>query len=200
MQIFFMLRCMIVVVTVYSATAFGELGPVYGKKGVWYQARLTWYQSYPEEGSEECLKFNGCEYAGLFAFADTKKSEEWVRENNIIAVHSAHARWLRLEQLRLRINPEDTTKEIVGTVYDMCADSDCNGCCTRNVGDAGYLIDLEISTLKRLGFTKDSYPYYIYFMIYETDKDRIKREISELESSIRKKDKEIKKEEKRLGM
>src|SRR5690242_2183412 len=32
----------------------------------WKSARKTWYTSYPDPNSEECIKFNGCMWAGLF--------------------------------------------------------------------------------------------------------------------------------------
>lgn len=178
--------------TLFSTTFAGEVAPAYGEKGVWYKARLTWYQSYPEENSEECVAFSGCDYAGHFAFFDYQKSEKWVRENNIVAVHSDHGKWLGLEDLRLRLDPEDESSEIIGTVYDVCSDRDCGGCCSRNANETGYLIDLEIHTLERLGFTKDEYPYYIYFKIYETEKQRVKREERERKRAARKARKEAK--------
>ncbi len=162
----------------FSLTA-GELGPVWGEKGVWYKAHLTWYQSYPAEGSAEYVKYSGGEYQGAFAFVNHQKSAEWVRENNIVAVHSEHGKWLRLKDLQLRLDPEDEESEIIGTVYDICSDLDCNGCCSRNASESGYLIDLEIHTLRRMGFTKDSYPEYIYFKIYENERERERRESRE---------------------
>ena len=34
---------------------------------VWHQANLTWYTSWPEPDSEECIEYNGCTWAGYFA-------------------------------------------------------------------------------------------------------------------------------------
>jgi hypothetical protein len=31
----------------------------------------------------------------------------------------------------------------------MCSDSDCDGCCTENAGDIGFLIDIEKYTRER---------------------------------------------------
>jgi hypothetical protein len=39
--------------------------------------------------------------------------------------------------------------EIVVTVLDECADSDCSGCCTQNKGSADELIDVESYTNAR---------------------------------------------------
>lgn len=198
MQTLWILRLTVLILCLNSINVLGELGPNFGKNGVWYKARLTWYQSYPKEDSEECIKYNGCEHAGYFAFLGYQKSREWVEENNIIAVHSEHTKWLGLKKLRLRPDPENAENEIVGTVYDFCSDEDCYGCCTRNANKTGYLIDLEFNTLQRLGYTKDNYPEYIYFMVYETKKDKLKREIKEIKKKIRIKNREIKKEEKIL--
>ena len=41
--------------------------------------------------------------------------------------------------------------EIFVKVLDLCSDSDCNGCCTNNLGGDGYLIDIEKYTMQRFG-------------------------------------------------
>ncbi len=185
----------VLLITLTLHTLGGEVAPAYGKKGVWYKAHLTWYQSYPDENSEECIAYSGCDYAGLFAFVDYQQSKKWVEKNNIVAVHSDHGKWLGREDLQLRTDLEDSSSEIIGTVYDVCSDSDCSGCCSRNAGETGYLIDLEINTLRRMGYTKDDYPYYIYFKIYETEKQRAKREKKELKKEERRLKKESRKKE-----
>ncbi len=172
-----------------------EVAPAFGEKGIWYKAHLTWYQSYPDENSEECIAYSGCDYAGQFAFLDYQQSEKWVKKNNIVAVHSDHGKWLGREDLQLRVDLEDPESEIIGTVYDVCSDSDCSGCCSRNAGETGYLIDLEINTLRRMGYTKDKYPYYIYFKIHETDKQRLKREKKEQKKEARRLKKEKRKKQ-----
>lgn len=114
---------------------------------VWRQANLTNYTSYPEPGSEECIKYNGCMWAGQFAALNGKQSEEWVRSNNIVAVHGKDFAMYKLKTLRLR----QGSKQIDAKVYDMCADSDCSGCCTRNSSQTGFLIDVEKYTMERFG-------------------------------------------------
>jgi hypothetical protein len=115
--------------------------------GTWRNANLTWFTSYPDPGSEECTKYNGCMWAGYFAFVDGKQSEAWVQQHNIAAVHSKDAAAYALKTLRLR----QGTKQIDVTVYDMCSDSDCSGCCTQNSSQTGFLIDLESYTAERFG-------------------------------------------------
>ncbi len=112
----------------------------------WNKANLTYYTSYPEKGSEECTKYNGCKWAGRFSAVSGRKSREWVASRNIIAVHSKDYEELKLKRILLRKG----NKSIIATVYDQCADSDCKGCCTRNLR-YGHLIDIEENTMKRFG-------------------------------------------------
>ena len=112
---------------------------------VWHQANLTWYTSWPEPGSEECIEYNGCTWAGYFAGVEGQMTEEWVKEHNIIAVHEKDWKKYKLKTFRLRMNGST----IDAVVYDMCSDSDCDGCCTENAGDIGFLIDIEKYTRER---------------------------------------------------
>jgi hypothetical protein len=68
----------------------------------WYKANLTHYESYPDPGSEECIKFNGCTWAGQFYGLPDKKPESWVMANNIAAIHLKDWNWLGLKTLNLR--------------------------------------------------------------------------------------------------
>ncbi len=113
----------------------------------WRRGNLTNFTSYPDPGSEECEDFGGCDWAGYFAFVDGQQSEDWVRTHNIAAVHADDADTYALRTLRLR----DGDKQIDVTVYDMCSDSDCDGCCTRNRAETGFLIDIEYYTAQRFG-------------------------------------------------
>lgn len=112
---------------------------------VWNKANLTWYESYPDPGSEECIEYNGCLWAGYFAALDEQQTEEWVKANNIIAVHEKDFERYKLKTFRLRKNGA----EIDAVVYDKCADSDCDGCCTQNAGALNFLIDIEVNTRAR---------------------------------------------------
>ncbi len=114
---------------------------------VWHKASLTEFESYPDPGSEECVKYNGCAYVGEFAFVDGKEPKSWVKAHNIAAVHSKDANKYKLKTLRLKKNGA----QIDVTVYDECADSDCSGCCTQNAQPSGFLIDLEKYTAQRFG-------------------------------------------------
>ncbi len=117
--------------------------------GTWRRANLTNFTSYPDPNSDECINYNGCLWAGQFAFVSGKQPESWVQANNIIAIHSRDANTYRLKTFRLR----QGTRTIDAKVYDMCADSDCGGCCTQNAnaGGIGFLIDVEKYTMQRFG-------------------------------------------------
>lgn len=112
---------------------------------VWHQANLTWYTSWPEPDSEECIEYNGCMWAGYFAGVEGQMTEEWVSQHNIIAVHEKDWKQYKLKTFRLRMNGST----IDAVVYDMCSDSDCDGCCTENAGEIGFLIDIEKYTRER---------------------------------------------------
>ena len=112
---------------------------------VWNRAALTWYTSWPETGSEECEDYNGCTWAGWFAGLEDQQIEEWVSEHNIIAIHEKDWDTYKLKTFRLRKGGYT----IDAVVYDKCADSDCDGCCTKNAGKIGFLIDIESYTRAR---------------------------------------------------
>ncbi|HEX2671842.1 MAG TPA: hypothetical protein VHM25_13260 [Polyangiaceae bacterium] len=113
---------------------------------VWKTANKTNYTSYPEPGSDECVKFSGCLYEGLFAACEQKRSLEWVKSHNIVAAFP-DLKTLELHDLCLKSG----TKQIIVTVYDTCGDSDCDGCCTKNKGNQDELIDIESFTDARWG-------------------------------------------------
>lgn len=114
----------------------------------WYSARLTNYTSYPDPGSEECIAYNGCTWAGQFyGIPDQKMSPSWVQSHNIVAVHLKDWPWLKLKTLKLR----QGGKEIYVRVYDACADADCDGCCTQNLQGKDHLIDIEKYTMEKFG-------------------------------------------------
>jgi hypothetical protein len=113
----------------------------------WHKAALTNYESYPASDSEECVAYNGCTWAGQFYGIDGKQSEEWVAEHNIVAVHLKDWDWLGMKVLRLR----QGGRKIEVRAIDACSDADCDGCCTKNLGGDGYLIDIEKSTMRRFG-------------------------------------------------
>ncbi len=68
-------------------------------------------------------------------------------EHNIIAIHEKDFDTYKHKTLRLT----QGDKTIDAVVYDMCSDSDCNGCCTQNAGELGFLIDVESYTAERFG-------------------------------------------------
>ena len=118
-----------------------------GCEGKWQKAALTTYSSYPEPGSEECIDYNGCAWAGQFYGLPEAQTREWVAAHNIAAVHERDWASLGMQTLQLR----QDKRQIEVQVIDICADADCNGCCTQNLGGDGFLIDLESATMARFG-------------------------------------------------
>ena len=119
---------------------------------VWNKANLTWYISWPDPGSEECVVYNGCQWAGYFAGLEDQQTEEWVSQHNIISIHEKDWNKYKLKTFRLRQNG----RSIDAVVYDKCADSDCDGCCTQNAGTLGFLIDIESYSCERFSGKKDA--------------------------------------------
>lgn len=113
---------------------------------VWKSANKTNYESYPAPGSAECIEYNGCTWEGQFAACSGKKPESWVKAHDIVAAFPDF-KTLALHDLCLRHG----SKTMIVTVLDTCGDSDCDGCCTRNLGDAQQLLDLEKYTNERFG-------------------------------------------------
>jgi len=114
----------------------------------WYTASLTSYESYPTS-EQECYDYNGCEWQGQFYGLDGVKSEQWVSEHNIVAVHLKDWDWLGNHQLRIRQGGH----EILAMAYDACSDDDTasGSACTDNLGDNDFLIDMEKYTMNRFG-------------------------------------------------
>ena len=129
-----------------SAGGAGSTADCSNTSLVWKSANKTNYTSYPDPGSEECIKYNGCTWAGQFAACNGTKSEDWVAAHNIVSAFPDFTA-LKLHDLCLRKGQ----KLIVVTVLDTCADSDCSGCCTQNKGSADELIDIESYTDARWG-------------------------------------------------
>jgi hypothetical protein len=107
----------------------------------WRTAHKTWYESYPDPNSEECIEYNGCFWEGQFAACEGKKEESWVAAHHIVSAFPDFEE-LELHDLCLRKG----SNTIVVTVIDTCSDLDCDNCCTENLGDAEQLIDMESYT------------------------------------------------------
>ena len=113
---------------------------------VWKTANKTEFTSYPDPGSEECIKYSGCQYEGMFAGCGPVMPLSWVQSHDIVSVFPDFAT-LKHHDLCLKSG----SKTMVVLVIDTCADSDCSGCCTQNKGNASELIDIESFTAARFG-------------------------------------------------
>lgn len=113
----------------------------------WRSANLTYYSSYPDPNDFECRTASECPWMGKFKGVQDKQPESWVKQNNIIAVHSRDYEWLKGKTIKIK----QDEKEINATVYDECSDADCKGCCSANLGNENFLIDMEKNTMLRFG-------------------------------------------------
>ena len=113
---------------------------------VWKTANKTEFTSYPDPGSEECIKYSGCQYEGMFAGCGPVMPLSWVQSHDIVSVFPDFAT-LKHHDLCLKSG----SKTMVVLAIDTCADSDCGGCCTQNRGSANELIDIESFTAARFG-------------------------------------------------
>jgi hypothetical protein len=111
----------------------------------WKTANETVFESYPPPNSAECIQFNGCMYEGQFQDCTNTMPKSWVQSHNLVSVFP-DSNTLALHNLCLK---SSSGKTIVVIAVDTCADSDCSGCCTQNLGSADELIDVEINTDKR---------------------------------------------------
>ena len=134
-----------------SSASVASSGTEAASDTVWNKANLTWYIAWPDPGSEECVKYNGCQWAGYFAGISGQQTEEWVSQHNIISIHEKDWDKYKLKTFRLRQNG----RTIDAVVYDKCADSDCDGCCTQNAGQLRFLIDIESYSCERLTGDKE---------------------------------------------
>lgn len=128
-----------------------------GGGGSWKKARATFYNSFPDCCSDkkanqtECDKYSGCKYQGIFAYVG-KKDKSWVQSNNIIAFFDRSAKGAgAYKNKKIRVRNPKTGKTLEVLVADTCGDQDCDppGCCSKNAGSAGYLVDFEYNTAKR---------------------------------------------------
>jgi hypothetical protein len=133
--------------TTRAAGAAGAAGGCDAPGLVWKTGAKTNFTSYPDPGSDECVKYSGCDYVGQFAACDQTQTQAWVMSHDIVAAFPDFAA-LKLHDLCLK---SSSGKTIVVTVLDTCGDADCSGCCTKNKGTADELIDVESYTNARWG-------------------------------------------------
>jgi hypothetical protein len=140
----------------------------------WKVASVTTYTSYPEcctnsvVDQTECTDFSACDYQGLFAFLPDRQSKEWVQNNAVCAFFTTHGDLDTYKNQVIRIDKRSTDGSSIVVecnVVDTCADSDCNGCCTTNAGQAGYLIDMEYWTVLRSYGNIDAADGQVYFQL-----------------------------------
>mmetsp|Transcript_6319 Transcript_6319/g.7853 ORF Transcript_6319/g.7853 Transcript_6319/m.7853 type:complete len:234 (+) Transcript_6319:35-736(+) len=98
----------------------------------------------------ECDDYSACDYPGEFAAFDNPVSYEYVTTHNLVAFFDKNDpngdKFLENYGNKTII----LTKNGItfnATIVDTCADSDCNGCCSKNAKPSGYLVDIEYNTV-----------------------------------------------------
>eukprot|EP01089_Gocevia_fonbrunei_P012422 TRINITY_DN2941_c0_g1_i1.p1 TRINITY_DN2941_c0_g1~~TRINITY_DN2941_c0_g1_i1.p1 ORF type:complete len:154 (-),score=37.38 TRINITY_DN2941_c0_g1_i1:116-577(-) len=79
-------------------------------------------------------------------YPDGTLTRKFVDKINIVAVHSDD--WAKYQFHTLKITFGG--KSGLFQVWDYCADSDCDGCCTINRANYGFLLDIDSSAAKRV--------------------------------------------------
>lgn len=106
----------------------------------------------PDWPTTECDLYSACQYAGLFAALNGKQTVEYVQNHSLIAffnksdASNSHY-YERFANKNVTLVKDGITFE--AEIVDACGDTDCNGCCSTNAGDNGFLVDLEYYTALR---------------------------------------------------
>eukprot|EP00882_Tetradesmus_deserticola_P031452 GHRQ01035564.1.p1 GENE.GHRQ01035564.1~~GHRQ01035564.1.p1 ORF type:complete len:369 (+),score=117.10 GHRQ01035564.1:314-1420(+) len=136
----------------------------------WLPAVGTVYDSWPKPGTKECIDYSGCQWAGMFSridpgpcggpcstAADGSQAQQLDGGNRQVCCRWPEAvvkGWSMAAtydqddallgstlQVMLEGAPGRTTTV---NVRDVCADSDCDGCCKANTGTKAWkLINIE---------------------------------------------------------
>jgi hypothetical protein len=108
----------------------------------WQDGNETVFESYPPPGSAECVQYSGCQYEGQFQACSQTLPKSWVQSHNIFSVFPNLSQY---QYHWICLKDPGSGMTIAGLALDTCADSDCSGCCTQNLGSASLLIDVEIN-------------------------------------------------------
>jgi hypothetical protein len=108
----------------------------------------------------ECVFANGCAHTGNLPayYTDDNTAGHvslgFVQTNNLIAFFDKNdpngVFWRERyagKTIHLIKQYNGRTYEFNAVIANTCADSDCGGCCSRNAGDLGYLVDMEYYTV-----------------------------------------------------
>lgn len=90
---------------------------------------------------------------------DLNLYKQFLTDYKIVAIHDTDWNDYQYYIINVTFIYKDKTYTINDlTIFDVCADSDCGGCCTENAKlfcDKPFLIDIEATNLKPLGIPYD---------------------------------------------
>ena len=139
-------------------------------------ATMTYYNSYPTcckdspvyckaDETTECKDDSGCKWMGLMAACnDNKIPEDYLKTNFVVAFMSKAQSKLKTKDERMKYWTTNNAKQNIeitlsyqnksltfnAIILDTCDDTDCNGCCSKHMGNKDALIDIEYESLYRL--------------------------------------------------
>jgi hypothetical protein len=112
---------------------------------VWHTCNYTVYESYPPQGSAECIQYSGCMYEGQFAYCSQTETQSWVASHNVVSIYTLADNGAG-PYANHKICMKYGGQSIVADVLDTCGNSDCGGCCTQNSQGAEGICDTELGT------------------------------------------------------
>jgi hypothetical protein len=128
----------------------------------------------------ECVFANGCAHQGNLPgyYTDDNVrghvSLEFLQTHNTIAFFDKSDPNGQFWRQRYAAKTIHLIKQYKGQTYEFdaviantCADSDCGGCCSRNAGNLGYLVDMEYYTVMNNFGTLDAANGEISFYIVD---------------------------------
>jgi hypothetical protein len=143
----------------------------------WRPAIGTVFDSWPQLGTRECADYSGCKWAGCFSQISAGWSASTCRRGSTwrdygpgtdflcrwteatVAKWSMAATWDRdptIQRKQVEVMVEGRPGATVTVnVGDVCKDSDCAGCCSKNTGNGAWtMIDMEkVPASRLLGFS-----------------------------------------------
>jgi hypothetical protein len=111
----------------------------------------------PNADTTECVQYNRCPHAGVFAGLGNRDLA-FVNSNNLISFYDNsdpnNEEWYRRyadKYATVTGTCNGTSHTFQALIADTCGNSDCDNCCQKNADpNTGYLINVEHNTLMRI--------------------------------------------------
>lgn len=116
--------------------------------------------------TSECKDYSGCKWMGLMTACgdENKIPVDYLKTNYVVAFISKAQSKLKTRDQRIKfwqkhygeqnieitLSYKNESLTFNAIILDTCDDTDCDGCCSKNMGDEDALIDIEFESLNRL--------------------------------------------------